>query len=140
MAKEDLLPMIRGRNRESSKKVKDRVLDEFVAGTGHRRKRRIRLLTESKVEAEELSGPVGRSGEHADSEFLGAAVYADRAGGGTAVVQGDRLDIIRTRLGLALQAVDFRRFGRGGHVGMLLLDNDASVTDGLGCSACASSP
>ena len=35
MAKEELLRMIRGRYRESSKKVKDRALDEFVAVTGH---------------------------------------------------------------------------------------------------------
>ena len=57
--------MIRGRYRESSKKVKGRVLDEFVAVTGHHRKPRIRLLRECGVEAGRVSGPVWADQESA---------------------------------------------------------------------------
>ena len=47
MAKQELLSTIRDRYRESSKKDKSRILDEFIAVTGHHRKHGIRLLGQS---------------------------------------------------------------------------------------------
>ena len=47
MAKQELLATIRGRYRESSKTDKSRILDEFIAVTGHHRKHGIRLLGQS---------------------------------------------------------------------------------------------
>ena len=44
MAKQELLATIRDRYRSSSKKDKSRILDEFIAVTGHHRKHGIRLL------------------------------------------------------------------------------------------------
>ena len=44
MAKQELLITIRDRYRESSKKDKGRILDAFIAVTGHHRKHGIRLL------------------------------------------------------------------------------------------------
>ena len=44
MAKQELLVTLRERCRSSSKKDKSRILDEFIAITGHHRKHGIRLL------------------------------------------------------------------------------------------------
>ena len=44
MAKRELLATIRNRYRSSSRKDKSRILDEFIAVTGHHRKHGIRLL------------------------------------------------------------------------------------------------
>ncbi len=44
MAKRELLATLRDRYRSSSKKDKSRILDEFIAITGHHRKHGIRLL------------------------------------------------------------------------------------------------
>ena len=44
MAKQELLATIRDRYRASSRKDKSRILDEFIAVTGHHRKHGIRLL------------------------------------------------------------------------------------------------
>ena len=44
VAKQELLATIRDRHRESSKEDKGRILDEFIAVTGHHRKHGIRLL------------------------------------------------------------------------------------------------
>ena len=44
MAKQELLATIRDRYRASSKKDKSRILDDFIAVTGHHRKHGIRLL------------------------------------------------------------------------------------------------
>ena len=44
MAKQELLATIRDRYWASSKKDKSRILDEFIAVTGHHRKHGIRLL------------------------------------------------------------------------------------------------
>ena len=44
MAKQELLATIRDRYQESSKKEKGRILDEFMAVTGHHRKHCTRLL------------------------------------------------------------------------------------------------
>ena len=43
-AKQELVATIRDRYQESSKKEKGRILDEFMAVTGHHRKYGIRLL------------------------------------------------------------------------------------------------
>ena len=45
MAKQELVATIRDRYRQSSKKHKGRILDEFTAITGHHRKHGIRLLS-----------------------------------------------------------------------------------------------
>ena len=44
MAKQELLATIRDRYRASSKREKSRILDEFIAVTGHHRKHGIRWL------------------------------------------------------------------------------------------------
>ena len=46
MAKQELLVTVRERYRNSSKKDKGRILDEFIAVTGHHRKHGIRLLSQ----------------------------------------------------------------------------------------------
>ena len=60
MAKQELLATIRDRYRESSKKDKGRILDEFIAVTGHHRKHGIRLLGQSGDAGEKLSMIKGR--------------------------------------------------------------------------------
>ena len=47
MAKQELLASIQDRYRESSRKDKSKILDEFIAVTGHHRKHGIRLLAQS---------------------------------------------------------------------------------------------
>ena len=49
MAKHELLASIRDRYRESSRKDKTKILDEFIAVTGHHRKHGIRLLAQWKA-------------------------------------------------------------------------------------------
>ena len=51
MAKQELLATIRDRYQESSKKEKGRILDEFMAVTGHHRKYGIRLLAQTGYDA-----------------------------------------------------------------------------------------
>ena len=46
MAKRELLASIQDRYRESSRKDKSKILDEFIAVTGHHRKHGIRLLAQ----------------------------------------------------------------------------------------------
>ena len=53
MAKPELLATIRDRYRASSKKDKGRILDEFIAVTGHHRKHGIRLLGQSGDDGEQ---------------------------------------------------------------------------------------
>ena len=55
MAKQELLATIRDRYRASSRKDKSRILDEFIAVTGHHRKHGIRLLSQ----CEDVSGKTG---------------------------------------------------------------------------------
>ena len=55
MAKQELLASIRDRCRESSRKDKSKILDEFIAVTCHHRKHGIRLLAQSA----EGSGGIG---------------------------------------------------------------------------------
>ena len=47
MAKQELLATIRDRYQGSSRKEKGRILDEFMAVTGHHRKHGIRLLAQT---------------------------------------------------------------------------------------------
>ena len=63
MAKQELLATIMDRYRECSKRDKSRVLDEFIAVTGHHRKHAIRLL-----------GPLG-DGEDAPRPARGRRIY-----------------------------------------------------------------
>ena len=57
MAKRELLATLRDRYRSSSKKDKGRILDEFIAITGHHRKHGIRLL--SHLEEDDVApGPI----------------------------------------------------------------------------------
>ena len=58
MAKQELLATIRDRYRKSSKKDKGRILDEFIAVTGHHRKHGIRLLGQSGDDGEQQ--PAGK--------------------------------------------------------------------------------
>ena len=60
MAKRELLATIRDRYRESSKKEKGRILDEFIAVTGNHRKHGIRLLGQSGADSEKSSTGAGR--------------------------------------------------------------------------------
>ena len=53
MAKQELLATIRDRYRASSKKDQGRILDEFIAVTGHHRKHSIRLLGQSGDDGEQ---------------------------------------------------------------------------------------
>ena len=55
MAKQELLATIRDRYRTSSRQDKSRILDEFIAVTGHHRKHGIRLLSQ----CEDVSGKTG---------------------------------------------------------------------------------
>ena len=57
MAKRELLATLRDRYRSSSRKDKGRILDEFIAITGHHRKHGIRLLSQLE-EDEEAPGPI----------------------------------------------------------------------------------
>ena len=56
MAKQELLATIRDRYRASSKREKSRILDEFIAVTGHHRKHGIRLLGQSGDDGEQPAG------------------------------------------------------------------------------------
>ena len=60
MAKQELLATIRDRYRASSRKDKSRILDEFIAVTGHHRKHGIRLLGEPVSGEDQGSGIKGR--------------------------------------------------------------------------------
>ena len=55
MAKQELLATIRNRYQASSRKEKSRILDEFIAVTGHHRKHGIRLLGQSGDDWEQWS-------------------------------------------------------------------------------------
>jgi hypothetical protein len=59
-AKAGLIDSIRSRYYGARKKDKSRILDEFVAITGHQRKYALRLLAESPSSSEICSGTVGR--------------------------------------------------------------------------------
>lgn len=60
MAKQELLATIRDRYRASSKREKSRILDEFIAVTGHHRKHGIRLLGQSGDDREQSPAVKGR--------------------------------------------------------------------------------
>ena len=59
-AKAVLIDSIRSRHYGTRKRDKSRILDEFVAITGHQRKYALRLLAESPSSSEMGSGTVGR--------------------------------------------------------------------------------
>ena len=65
MAKRELLASVQDRYRESSRKDKSKILDEFIAVTGHHRKHGIRLLAQS------AEGGVGTG------EVKGRRIYDD---------------------------------------------------------------
>ena len=60
MAKRKLLASIQDRYQGSSKKDKGRILDEFIAVTGHHRKHGIRLLGRLGEAADQVTGVKGR--------------------------------------------------------------------------------
>ena len=72
MAKQELLATIRDRYRASSKKDKGRILDEFIAVTGHYRKHRIRLLGQSGDDGEQQ--PAAKKGRRFYDEAVRQAV------------------------------------------------------------------
>ena len=60
MAKQELLASIQDRYQGSSEKDKGRILDEFIAVTGHHRKHGIRLLGRLGEAADQVTGVKGR--------------------------------------------------------------------------------
>ena len=72
MAKPELLATIRDRYRASSKKDKGRILDEFIAVTGHHRKHGIRLLGQSSDDGEQQ--PAAKKGRRIYDESVRQAV------------------------------------------------------------------
>ena len=72
MAKQELLATIRGRYRASSKREKSRILDEFIAVTGHHRKHGIRLLRQSGDDGEQQ--PAVKKGRRIYDEAVRQAV------------------------------------------------------------------
>ena len=60
MAKRELLATLRDRYRGSTKKDKSRILDEFIAVTGHHRKHGIRLLGQLDVDEDTPRAMRGR--------------------------------------------------------------------------------
>ena len=83
MAKQELLATIRDRYRASSKKDKGRILDEFIAVTGHHRKHGIRLLGQSSDDGEQQ--PAAKKGRRIYDESVTvvweAAAVQGRPGG-----------------------------------------------------------
>jgi hypothetical protein len=59
-AKAELVDSIRSRYYDARKRDKSRVLDEFVAITGHQRKYALRMFAESQISALASSGSLGR--------------------------------------------------------------------------------
>ena len=72
MAKQELLATIRDRYRASSKKDKGRILDEFIAVTGHHRKHGIRLLGQSGDDGEQQ--PAAKKGRRIYDEAVRQAL------------------------------------------------------------------
>ena len=86
MAKQELLATIRDRYRASSKREKSRILDEFIAVTGHHRKHGIRLLGQSGDDGEQQ--PAVKKGRRIYDESVRQALIvvweaADRICGGS---------------------------------------------------------
>ena len=72
MAKQELLATIRDHYRASSKQEKSRILDEFIAVTGHHRKHGIRLLEQSGDDGEQQ--PAVKKGRRIYDESVRQAV------------------------------------------------------------------
>ena len=118
MAKQELLATIRDRYRASSKKDKSRILDEFIAVTGHHRKHGIRLL--------------GQSGDTDDKvlEVKGRRIYDEAVGAAVIVIWEAADRICGKRLKAALPHL-VESMERHGH---LALDPEVRVRL-LGASA-----
>ena len=87
MAKQELLAAIRDRYRASSKREKSRILDEFIAVTGHHRKHGIRLLGQS-----------GDDGEQQPAAKKGRRIYDEAVRQAVIVVQATNGDAFRSRI------------------------------------------
>ena len=72
MAKPELLATIRDHYRASSKREKSRILDEFIAVTGHHRKHGIRLLGQSSDDGEQQ--PAAKKGRRIYDESVRQAL------------------------------------------------------------------
>ena len=95
MAKQELLVTIRDRYRASSKREKSRILDEFIAVTGHHRKHGIRLLGQS-----------GNDWEQQPAVKRGRRIYDDAVGEALIVVWEAADRICGKRLKAALPHLD----------------------------------
>ena len=82
MAKQELLATIRDRYRASSKREKSRILDEFIAVTGHHRKHGIRLLGQSDDDGEQQ--PAAKKCRRIYDEAVRQAVIVVQATNGDA--------------------------------------------------------
>ena len=60
MAKRELLASIQDRYRASPRRDKSRIIDEFIAVTGHHRNHGIRLLAQSGNSGKQVSAVRGR--------------------------------------------------------------------------------
>ena len=101
MAKQELLATIRGRYGESSKEEKSRILDEFIAVSGHHRKHGIRLL-----------GQLG-SGEDPPRPVRGRRIYDEAVRGAVIVIweAADRICGKRRRAALPHLVESMERHG-----------------------------
>ena len=120
MAKQELLATIRDRYRASSKKDKGRILDEFIAVTGHHRKHGIRLLGQS-----------GNDWEQQPAVKRSRRIYDDAVGEALIVVWEAADRICGKRLKAALPHL-VESMERHGH-----LDLDPEVGDRLSAASAA---
>ena len=86
MAKQELLATIRDRYRASSKREKSRILDEFIAVTGHHRKHGIRLLGQSGNDWE--PPPAVKKDRRIYDEAVREAVILIKSGGPRGLAAG----------------------------------------------------
>ena len=106
MAKQELLVTIRDRYRASSKREKSRILDEFIAVTGHHRKHGIRLLGQS-----------GDDGEQQPAVKKGRRIYDEAVREALIVVWEAADRICSKRLKAALPHL-VESMERHGHLGL----------------------
>ena len=106
MAKQELLATIRDRYRASSKREKSRILDEFIAVTGHHRKHGIRLLGQS-----------GDDGEQQPAVKKGRRIYDEAVREALIVVWEAADRICSKRLKAALPHL-VESMERHGHLGL----------------------
>ena len=106
MAKQELLATIRDRYRASFKREKSRILDEFIAVTGHHRKHSIRLLGQS-----------GDDGEQQPAVKKGRRIYEEAVREALIVVWEAADRICGKRLKAALPHL-VESMERHGHLGL----------------------